>query len=55
MNGRTSVPELLVATGTARTLSQAASFVMEGMVLINGMPLRDPRREVSAADTLTLR
>lgn len=55
MNGRSSVPELLVATGAAHTLSQAASFVMEGMVFVNGLPLHDPCREVSDSDTLTLR
>ncbi|MDV6277793.1 S4 domain-containing protein [Rhodococcus erythropolis] len=55
MNGRFSLPEMLVARGTASTLAQAAAFVMEGMVLVNGMPLLDPRTEVSASDTLALR
>ncbi|MGB7238615.1 MAG: S4 domain-containing protein [Rhodococcus sp. (in: high G+C Gram-positive bacteria)] len=55
MNGEPSLPHLLVASGAARTLSQAAAYIMEGMVMVNGMPLTDPRREVSPADVLTLR
>ncbi|WP_433492931.1 S4 domain-containing protein [Nocardia grenadensis] len=51
---RFSVVLALVEGHHAATVEQATAWVMEGLVLVNGLPVRDPRRRVEAVDRVSI-
>ncbi|MGW4338057.1 S4 domain-containing protein [Rhodococcus koreensis] len=45
---------VLAERGLVATEQQAVAYVMEGLVLVNGLPVQNPRRLVGPADSVAL-
>ncbi|MFE7416194.1 S4 domain-containing protein [Rhodococcus sp. NPDC057529] len=54
MSALRPVHVVLAEQGSVTTEQQAMAYVMEGLVLVNGLPVQNPRRLVGPDDSVAL-